>query len=591
MSPRPGLRLLPWLPVLGIMTLWLAVLTHGSWSGPMEGWLPGTDAYMRLERVRRLMDGAGWFDGTVPRSNMPFGEDLHWSRPFDVVIVLATLLARPFTDDPLLMAAAVLPPVLLVAASVATAWMVRPLLPGLATPLAALFPLGQPVFLGYGMPGRADHHIFIVLLTVLLFGAVVRLLQDRSRAEAWSSIGSTRARNTAFWGGIAAGGLLWVSVEGLLPLALATLVLALPWLGEDPDRWRDINLRFHGAATLVMAAAVMLERTPAGWLAVHLDRVSTIHVVLGLGMTVFWLILAPLVRARGTRTRVGLAGIGALAVALAIAAIDVRFFLGPFASLDPGLVDAWLPQIREVSPPRGFARAAYYAGAPVVALLLTPALFRTGAGDRASRVPLALVVAATLALGLSQVRWLMYAEVFAVALLAVAISDAALALRGSRLRAWTRGALSVLAFAGWTVVGGVLLGAEEPVGERCTDADAVHAVRDLAPAVVATHVDLGPALVFHTRHSVVAAPYLRNSGSRAVVDALNSSDPSAARRILEARSTELVVVCTHPRDPYLVEERDGAGTLYGALVRGVPPSWLDAVVAGDSATVRVYRVR
>ena len=47
----------------------------------LSGRLMDTDSYMRLVRVRRLAE-MGWFDGTIPRSNAPFGRFESWPGCF-----------------------------------------------------------------------------------------------------------------------------------------------------------------------------------------------------------------------------------------------------------------------------------------------------------------------------------------------------------------------------------------------------------------------------------------------------------------------------------------------------------------------------
>src|SRR5919106_1400252 len=54
------------------------------------------DGYMRLVRVNVLLDHGNWFDHSIPRSNWPFGETLHWTRPLDVLIIALSLPFRIF---------------------------------------------------------------------------------------------------------------------------------------------------------------------------------------------------------------------------------------------------------------------------------------------------------------------------------------------------------------------------------------------------------------------------------------------------------------------------------------------------------------
>ena len=555
-----------------VMILWIGLAVHGSWHHLAEGWLPGTDAYMRLLRVQRLLSGAGWFDGSIPRSNAPYGEILHWTRPLDVLLGLTARVAAPFTSgDPLIAAALVLPPVLTIAAAAGAAWMVRPLLQELATPITAVLIIGQPVLFSYGLPGRADHHVLILLTVLLLFGCVVRLLLRDSRAP-------------ALLGGLVAGFGIWVSIEAMFAYALATFLLGIAWVGGDANRWRATNLRFHASTAVVLTLAIIAERPFRDWMATYLDRLSVVHLLIAVGLVLFWTVVAPAVRRNGTVGRLAAAALAGACLAAVTAFVAPRFFLGPYASLDPDLTGVWLPRIAEVGPERLTAgRIVAHLGAPLAALAAFPLGWRRSPEQRAARSVLLLPLAVTLLLGLFQFRWLLYAEAFGAALVAVGISDISALMRGSHWQPYVRATLVVWCALGWVIGGRLLERRPTPVpgnqAATCTDAQAVAALGALPPGTVATHVDLGPAILFHTRHSVVAAPYLHNSGNRVVIDALNTPLATAKSRSFRKRGVDYVLVCPPARDVFFLPVVGGQETLYGALIRGRHPSWLTPVTS------------
>ncbi len=358
-----------------------------------------------------------------------------------------------------------------------------------------------------------------------------------------------------------------------------------------------VNLRFHAAAALVVAVSIIVERPPAQWLDVFLDRVSVVHLLVCLGLVAFWALVAPRVADAGARSRMAAAALSGGAIAALIAAVAPAFFLGPYASLDPALVAVWLPGISEVHPetltPR---RILLHLGAPAVALAATAAAALRTASHRPARAALLVPLSVTLVLGIFQFRWLLYAEALGAALLAVAISDASVTLRGSPLQPWVRSTLAVAGTFGWVVVGSLPWPTANSAPEfastsGCSDQQAVAALDGLGPSTIATYVDLGPVILYHTSHAVLAAPYLHNSGNRVVIGTLDAPLAEADPAELRERGVNLVLVCPAGRDAYLVAERDGRETLYGALVRGRHPAWLTPV--GDpveSAPVRLYRL-
>ena len=53
--------------------------------------LADSDCYMHLIRASDLYHHGQWYDPVWIKSNAPFGEPLHWSRPFDVLLLAGAL--------------------------------------------------------------------------------------------------------------------------------------------------------------------------------------------------------------------------------------------------------------------------------------------------------------------------------------------------------------------------------------------------------------------------------------------------------------------------------------------------------------------
>ena len=60
--------------------------------------LGDSDCYMRLVRVRELYNTGNWYDAVISRSNAPYGERLHWTRSFDVLLLAGAVPLSLFTD-------------------------------------------------------------------------------------------------------------------------------------------------------------------------------------------------------------------------------------------------------------------------------------------------------------------------------------------------------------------------------------------------------------------------------------------------------------------------------------------------------------
>lgn len=234
-----------------------------------EGGLFGPDSYMRMNRVLHLLGEGGWYSSLYPNSNAPYGEVLHWTRAFDILLVGGARLAGLFADlkSAVFWSGAVISPLLQIATLFALIWAMRPVLDKKSLFFLGLLFLFQPAVLVNFIAGRVDHHSLILLLFVLSLGFTVRLLTRPY--EARLCIGA----------GFVAALALWVSVESLAAIFLNLLALGLFWVFRREDFARK---GLHVSLSLLAGAAVamVLERPLGQMLAVEFDRISVVSVTL-----------------------------------------------------------------------------------------------------------------------------------------------------------------------------------------------------------------------------------------------------------------------------------------------------------------------
>jgi len=555
----------------------------------LQGRLVDTDSYMRLVRVRQLAESWGWFDTTIPRSDAPFGETLHWTRPVDVLLLLGAGVLRPLLGYPraLHVAGVALSPLLLIAVCFTTAWAVRPLAGARVRYYTMIAVLAQVGAMGYALPGRADHHMLILLAFVAMHGAAIRLLLDPAS--------SNRGWSTGAW---AAFG-VWISTEFLVPVAVLILALTSSWVlrgGDVAARARSAGAGLVG----LTAVAVLLEHPPSALLAPELDRVSIVHLFVFALVAVFWVVAASRrASAYGPGGRLLLAGVGCAVASGVILATYPRFFGGPMANVDPELKRSWLPFLTEFQPflvPHGVAdvgRIIAYLGTAFIAALVAGRGLRADRGTRRFDVwmLLALGLLGFVPLGIRWVRFVMYAELLGVLGSMDLLSRALVALgaggpgpRRGIQRAVTAAALisgPLLVGAGVMALGGESGGAVQAAAatqtQACSVDGLVGALDDPGglgdrPRIVLAHVDLGPVLLYRTPHSVVATPYHRNA--RGILDArriFETTDPDVARRMIDERGVEVVVTCGVEAPP---EPPGDAVPFVTRLRSGDAPDWI-----------------
>ena len=217
----------------------ILVLLYVAGSTPIRTYeLGDSDCYMRLVRVSELYRYGGWYDAVISRSNAPYGESLHWTRPFDVLLLAGAVPLSLFTgfETALFWWGVVISPVLLIAAFVALQWSTRPVLKDDGPFLVCFVFVLQSMLLTYFQPGRPDHHSLILLLFILSAGFALRMILGPFKAVLFYMTGAV--------GALA----VWVSVESMVPVFIIIAALGILWVLKNGDFAKKTYYSFGGAA-------------------------------------------------------------------------------------------------------------------------------------------------------------------------------------------------------------------------------------------------------------------------------------------------------------------------------------------------------
>ena len=299
-----------------------------------------TDDYMRAVQVRDLIEGKGWFDMHQPRLDPPAGSDMHWARLPDLPLAGVALVLSPMLDPAtaLMIAGAIVPPLLLIVLLLTMTWACRPLLLSTREPLAPLITAAAVYVMVQFAPGRVDHHNWQLIFAAVGLGACLRTMLDPV------------PRRPAVIAGIALGLGSWVGVESIPWIATASAALSLRWVWAGDSSARS-GLAFAGSlfATCVVVTPVALP--PAAYLAVACDAFSFATLILAATVVLFFGLLA-LAESRVSRPGARLAtcaGVGLACFALLFAALPACRG-GPLAAIDPDLARVWLSRVNEAQP-------------------------------------------------------------------------------------------------------------------------------------------------------------------------------------------------------------------------------------------------
>lgn len=560
--------------IVAVILVSLLGAPEGVTSPRPEGSLVDTDGYMRFLRVESLVADGEWFNPVSNRSNYPDGETQHWTRAVDLYILVLTGLATPFSETPLVWAAVLAGPILILLVGLALYWASERLSPG-ARSLAVLLLLGSLPVVSYGRPGRLDHHGAILLCFVVVLGLAVL----RREEFHWKRAGALALVMTLG---------LWVSTEFLVPVGLVGITLALAAIAPHRQA-ATLAIRAFGLTTIGLVAVLAIERGPDA-LAIEYDRVSVVYAACTAVATVVFVLLQVVLGASWRRNGLVL---GALATAagLVMVVLFPEIVHGPFALVDPQLKTAWLDRVAELQPVwRVSGRSAWILLGPSVLGVTAWIWLLKRDGRQRWVIACGGWLLVYLVLTSLQVRWAMFGHVLVAPLVASAVSPWLQRL-GSRGGSALLRPLAVVGLVfGILLTSAAIPQASAEATVECSLAEIAEALRAIPATTVLADQDYGPDLLYRTDHRVIGTPYHRNTGilfSRAVM-ATPVTESEAIQGELASRDVGLILIC--PEADHVLRPPEPAGTLYEALAEGATPNFLQQVELSADTDLRLFAV-
>lgn len=576
-----------------VLIAWFAVSVSTLLGGAPTFTQMTTDDYMRLVEVRDLLAGQGWFDLTQYRLDPPAGVVMHWSRIVDTPIafliqILAPLAGRANAE----WAAATLWPVFLFLPALAFAGLLAQRLAGEAAGIAASLPavllvaVAGPVLVHFH-PGAIDHHD---LQLVLLMTTIT--------AAAWRG----DSRLLPALGGFAAALSIAIGLEMMPGLAAILAAVGLRWAieGEDAAPLTSAFGLAFGVGTIALFVATVPSST---WTNPAYDEISIVWMaVAAISGGMIALLAAVSRRLRDARLRLGIgAGTGLLSAALVLAAYP-HALTDPYSNVDPLLADLWLSHVMEA---RGMleilktpSEALPIYLPPLAALMLGGlAMRKIAPQERVLFLAPLFALVALIGVSVWQLRAMPGANLVAQPVLAAALLRLLGFGTNGLARARYIGAIALVSSPFLILAGPgtafIASGKNLPAAQgivTCRHPADVAALNGLAPGLVLSFIDSGPAILAATPHSVLAAPYHRNNdGNKAAYDAFLAGD-GGAEHILKERHVTYVAICLGTTD-LKIFNRVAPDGLALRLARGEVPPYLQPIPGDTAAPLRVFRVR
>ena len=579
--------------ILGLFLAVVLLLGHAEGRLGTPGKLVDSDCYMWLLRTEQLHDGAGWYNQVSPRSNAPYGEILHWGRPFDLVLLLPALALAPFFGfhQALYLWGVAVAPVLLIPTVVLLVWGLRPLLNRFQLFLACGLFLSNTAILVNFYPAQPDHKCLNTLLFTAAMGLSIRVLGSNFRAV------------HAAWLGLVFAVGLWSSMEMLFAIALLQTALAALWFWRG-GIWAKRAWVVSWATAILGGVALLLHRPLSIWPHdFENDSLSSLQLILLVLLAATWFVLWQLGPSLNRSGRLGTGVVCTTLIGAILYLLHPTFFHGPFGDADPEVRRIWMNKIQDTLPLAGAGLAAilYLLG---MALLAFPAALVLAWKEWNSKENggIFLAVGLTLSLVLTLFvadRCSTQAALFALGPLSILLGWL---LPEGKVPASVR--LLVLLMLGSAGVAlsfllrdfGTSVAMAQTTESPATSAPSPRISRSMqelptfalaqflkgpqfpAPQIILTHLDLGAELMYRTPHDVVATPYHRNTAG--ILDdfqVMEAQDDAVAEKIIRRRGVTLILVCPTLDEAKAYYEVGTTGTLYNRLLRNQPPDWLKSV--------------
>ena len=550
--------------------------------------LADSDCYMRLVRVSELYHSGEWYDTVISRSNAPYGERLHWTRPFDVLLLAGAVPLSLLTnfESALFWWGVIISPVLMIAAIVALQWTSRVVLKADGPFLIGLVFIFQMIIFTYFQPGRPDHHSLIILLFILSLGFAFRMILRPFSAF------------TCYMAGAVGALAIWVSVESMLSIFIIIAALGVLWIIKKGD-FAGKSLYYNLTLFVFTAISLFLERPWNDLTTQQFDRLSIIHLSI-LGFTsVFWIAGSIFDRYKdffeGALHRVLFALTGTAVIALMTFLWFPDFYHGPFADVDPRIIPIWLSKVAEVQPLFSESVALTIPVQLIISFVLSISfLFYLKLGKRCKEnrdVWIFIFFAALIffLISLYQVRWAAYTQI--LLLIPMTVLMVILREMGSRagfLRTLKNAFILFVFCMGFLIIGLLadVIFKKSGSEKNREEVSLIRMCKYLNETEkwqqrnyhILTDIHFGAEILYRTQHEVIGTPYHRNGqGILDTYEIMTAETDEKALEIIQKRGVDLILLCPKSSESVVYSKMEQIFTFYQRLLENKIPNWLRMV--------------
>jgi hypothetical protein len=297
------------------------------------------DGYWHLLRVDSLYNTGNIYDTALFRSNAPYGESIHWTRAFDLILFAGAYIGSYFVDFKIALFwwAIIVNPVLHVLSFLVLFWGLRDLVGDIRASFFGIMLPFQLYLTSIFISGIPDHHGSLILIFSIFTALFIKsILKDN-----WKEYSIC---------GIVGGIAIWLGIESIVVVLIVLSIFGLAWVLEGKS-YQSKNFLFSFFLLSTTFITILIDTRYDELMTIAYDRRSIVHVFLWLTTTSFWVVVA--LASKYTKVldkktgRIIASIIGATACFLLTYDLFPLFFKNPLSEVDPTIKLVYLNQTSE----------------------------------------------------------------------------------------------------------------------------------------------------------------------------------------------------------------------------------------------------
>lgn len=564
------------------------------------------DGYWHLARAKDLYNFGNTDHTILSRSNAPYGESLHWTSSFDLILYAGAYIESFFVDFnvALLWWSIILNPLLHALTFLVLFWGLHDFFGDLrASIFGILFPF-QIGLLGIFDMGVPDHH-GVQLFLFSLFIAFI-----------FKSIFNENGKWFLFCG-IVGGISLWFGLESITIVLIAISFFGTVWI-IDGKKYEIKNLIFSLTLLLTTSMVLYFDTKNDELMSIVYDRISIVHIFLFAIIASFWIFTTLLSKwstvFENKRSRTIAAIIGAIVCVLIMRELFPRFFANPLSEVNTTIKLIYLNQTDEFtglfSKNGTQSMISYiYWGMTLPAVPIGIFLAWRNQG-KARKVWLFIVFINIFYIAFSAAifRMTIYARLCALIPISYMVAHLFISMNHRFIRSYYRIARTIFILAccfSFLVppmlvkanLSDYLLHDNKFLAQMCQYLND-DPFFEKKPQRILTSIYLGPLLLYKTKHEIIGTPSHRNvSGILDTYHVMNSQKAEDAHRIIRQRGVQILLI---GRTDYGIGDyfdmkknsKKSAEIFHHQLWKGLIPAWLQPYPVPKSleGKVKIFKV-